>query len=989
MSQYASMESPMASRRFRTLTVFCCAVALVAPLATSAAAQAQPAAAKIPLDYPAYDTYALVRGTTISDDGRYAAYVLMPEDGDPTLVIHDFSGGADLREPRGTAPRFSADSHTLVYTLRAPNDEIRKAVLANKKPSEYPPNGLGIVDLMTGKTTTIDLVKSVAVPRDAGNATIAYARATPTPLPSGVKPSASPIASATPSAPTTTTAAASPAPSPSATAPDDLHKKADGTELVIRDLATAHEITIAHVDEYAVSHDGAYVAYATQSKDGKNDALWIRASGSGSDLVRLSLGSGHYRALTFAPKSETLAFASDAATFADPAPRYAYFVVDAAASAAPALVPVIASGAAGLPPGWSPSTAATPAFSKDTRYLYVGTAPAPTPVPSGTPTPLPVDIWNWHDVDLQSVQRHDADDERKRTYRAAIDLQAHTVAQLGTPGVRDVETTLDPGVTFALGLDTSPYRRAASWRYDRADLYAISLIDGTRQPIVRAVRDEAFFAPTGRFVASYDAHKRAWYATRLRDGKRVDLTTKLHVPFYDELDDHPDDPPPYAFQGWLDGDRAALVSDRYDVWAIDPETGNARALTMGHGRKAKVRYSLHQLDPDATSFSSNSPILAEGLDDATKDRELATIAIDPATHAIAMRTFVREPKAFATFVRARYATRFVTGEASFAHPFNLYASSAIGEPLAVLSDANPQLASVRMGTERLISYTSRTGTPLRGILFEPEPDGSHVKRPMLVYFYERFTDDFHTMPFTTPGPGTSPNLLRYVSHGYDVFVPDIAYRNGHPGESAYDCIMPGVDVAIAAGHADPKRIGIAGHSWAAYQIAYLITRTNRFRAAEAGAAVANMTSAYGGIRLESGVVREAQYEVGQSRIGATPWDRPDLYLENSALFHIKNVHTPYLTIANDMDGAVPFLQGIEFFTALRRLDKEAYLFEFDGEAHNLVKRENQKYWTVHLDEFFDHFLLGTPEPAWMTNGVDFLHRGERDVRSVFGEKPER
>ena len=702
--------------------------------------------------------------------------------------------------------------------------------------------------------------------------------------------------------------------------------------------------------------------------------------------MRVSLGTGHYRALTFAPKSESLAFASDATTFGAAAPSYAYYVVDAAASAtATPLVAVAAAGTAGLPSGWAPSSATTPAFSKDTRYLYVGTASAPTPVPSGTPTPLPVDIWNARDVDLQSVQRHDADQERKRSYTAAVDLQSHTVAQLGSPDMRDVTTTLDPGATFALGTDDGPYRRAASWQYDRSDLYALTLATGARRRIAHAVRDDAHLAPTGRFVATYDAHARVWYATRLSDGRRVDLTSKLHVPFYDELDDHPDDPPPYAFQGWLDGDRAALVRDRYDVWSIDPSTGEAHALTMGLGRKQRIRFSLHELDPDATSFSSATPILAEGLDDATKDRELWTISFDAISQVPTMHAFARVAKAFQTFARARNATRLVTGETSFAQPFNLYASAAVGDPLVAISDANPQMANVRTGTERLISYRSRTGTPLRGILFEPTPDGSHAKRPMLVYFYERFSDDLHQMLFTQPGPGTSPNLLRYVSHGYVVFVPDVAYRNGHPGQSAYDCIMPGVDAAIAAGNVDPHRVGIAGHSWAAYQIAYLITRTNRFRAAEAGAAVTNMTSAYGGIRLESGVVREAQYEVGQSRIGATPWDRPDLYLENSALFHVRDVHTPYLTIANDSDGAVPFVQGIEFFTALRRLDKEAYLFEFDGEDHNLVKRENQKYWTVHLDEFFDHFLLGTPTPAWMTQGVDFLHRGQRDVRSLYNE----
>ena len=982
----ASFSASLVSRTRNALGFFALVVACEAAPAL--------AAGTIALDYPAYDAYNAIVGTTISDDGRYAAYVLMPQDGDPTLVIHDFSKGTDVREARGTAPHFTADAKALVYTVRAPNDELRKARREHKKPADMPPSGLGIVDLATGAVTIVDRVKSVVVPKDAGFDTIAYVRGTPAPGSPSPAPTTSPTAAsiATPIAALTSapspqpSSSASPAASPSASAtPDDLHKKQDGSELVIREIPNGAETNIPHVDGYAVSHDGAYVAYAIASKAGKTDGIEIYGSQKHGLAGAQSAGPGHYRALAFAQRSEMLAYASDAATFANPAPRYAYYVVDPTApSIATSPEAILAAGAAGLPQGWAPSALATPAFSKDARYLYVGTAPAPTPVPSGTPEPIPVDIWNYHDIDLQSVQRHDAEKERARTYLAAIDLTHRTVAQIETLGVREATKTLEPGATFALGIDTTPYRRAGSWKFLRADLYAIALADGTRRRIVTSLRDdEPSFAPTGQYVATYDEKKRTWFSTRLSDGKRVDLTSALRVPFYDELDDHPDYPPPYEFQGWLDGDRAALVADRYDVWAIDPATGRARNLTNGIGRRRHVRFKLEQLDSDATSFDSRTPILVQGLDDRTKDNELWTITTTPGGTRV--HEFARVAKAIVGFARARHAERFIATERAFGDPANLYASAALGDTLAVISDSNPQMARYRTGTERLISYRSRTGIPLRGILFEPTPDGSHAKRPMLVYFYERFTDELHQMPFTTPGPGTSPNLLRYVSHGYVVFVPDIAYRTGHPGQSAYDCIMPGVDAAIVAGNVDPKRIGIAGHSWAAYQIAYLITRTNRFRAAEAGAAVANMTSAYGGIRLESGVVREIQYEVAQSRMGATPWDRPDLYLENSALFHVRNVRTPYLTIANDLDGAVPWEQGIEFFTALRRLDKEAYLFEFDGEDHNLRNRENQKYWTVHLDEFFDHFLLGTPKPDWMTHGVDFLHRGQRNVHSLFGE----
>ena len=324
-------------------------------------------------------------------------------------------------------------------------------------------------------------------------------------------------------------------------------------------------------------------------------------------------------------------------------------------------------------------------------------------------------------------------------------------------------------------------------------------------------------------------------------------------------------------------------------------------------------------------------------------------------------------------------------EESFRDPRDLWASDATFSGPVRVTNADPQIAGYRWGTERIISYHDAKGKPLRAILLLPDGYRRGQRLPTLVYFYERWVDQFHT--FYTPRPGY-PTISRYVSHGYAVLLPDVWYTAGHPGASAVDCIDAAVDAAEKLGVVDPARLGIAGHSWAAYQINYLLTQTHRFRAAEAGAAVTNMTSAYGGIRLESGNVREGQYEYGQSRIGATPWDRPDLYLENSGLFHIRSITTPYLTMHNDADGAVPVEQGIEFITAMRRLGKVAYLFSFNGKDHNLrdtpADRDDLKYWAVVFDQWFDHWLQDAPRPAWF-DGVDYLDRGETDVRALYGE----
>jgi dipeptidyl aminopeptidase/acylaminoacyl peptidase len=135
-----------------------------------------------------------------------------------------------------------------------------------------------------------------------------------------------------------------------------------------------------------------------------------------------------------------------------------------------------------------------------------------------------------------------------------------------------------------------------------------------------------------------------------------------------------------------------------------------------------------------------------------------------------------------------------------------------------------------------------------------------------------------------------------------------------------------------------------------------------------------MFSAYGGIRWGSGLPRQFQYEHGQSRIGGTPWDAPLKYLENSPVFMADRVQTPLLMIHNDQDDAVPWYQGVEYFLALRRLEKEVYLLNYNGQPHNLTNRAAARDFSVRMFQFFEHHLKGKPAPEWMTKGVPFIDR---------------
>jgi dipeptidyl aminopeptidase/acylaminoacyl peptidase len=246
---------------------------------------------------------------------------------------------------------------------------------------------------------------------------------------------------------------------------------------------------------------------------------------------------------------------------------------------------------------------------------------------------------------------------------------------------------------------------------------------------------------------------------------------------------------------------------------------------------------------------------------------------------------------------------------------------------------------------------------------------------MIVYIYERLSDNLHR--FVAPGPGTSINPSYYASNGYLVLMPDIVYTVGYPGQSALKCVLPAIQAVADQGILDEGAVGIQGHSWGGYQIAYMVTQTNRFKAAAAGAPVSDMVSAYDGIRWGTGLPRQFQYERTQSRIGGSLWQYPTRFLENSPIFQADRVQTPLLMLHNDADDAVPWYQGIEYYLALRRLGKEAYLFNYPGEPHGLRRRADQKDYTVRMQQFFDHHLKGAAKPAWMEKGIPYLDRDRK------------
>jgi dienelactone hydrolase len=609
-------------------------------------------------------------------------------------------------------------------------------------------------------------------------------------------------------------------------------------------------------------------------------------------------------------------------------------------------------------------------FTRDGSAVLFGTAPTPLDsIPADSLADKAIfDLWHWQDERLQPQQRVESRRDRIRSwvtiYHPAIDRHV----QLANDTLRNVSVSEDGRI--AVATTSLPYAVEAMWGDSKHDVYLIDARTGRRTQLVRGVRfgGGAQLSPSARYVTWFDSGQ--WNAWDVAAGRRISITAGIPVRLDQETWDTPSPPAPWGLGGWTKDDESVLVYDRYDIWQVDPSGRRApRVLTDSAGRKSGLVFRVVDLDPEQRYFDRNEVLLLRTFNDVTKAAGFYEDRLGASTPP---RPILMENRMFGTPKKAARATQYLVTRQTFREAPDLYSGPSL-DRLTRISDANPQLKDFAWGTAQIVRWRSNDGIPLAGILYKPDGFDPAKKYPMVVYFYEQMSDNLHQQDMSYPRNTVKP--AHYVSNGYLVFFPDIAYVKGYPGESALKSIVPGVQMLLDSGFVKEDGVGLSGQSWGGYQAAYIITRTNMFSAAFSGAPVANMTSAYGGIRWQTGIARPFQYETGQSRIGGSLWEYPFRYIENSPLFAADRVETPLLIMHNDADGAVPWYQGIEMFVALRRLGKEVYLLNYNDDGHNPRKRANQRDVAMRMKQFFDHHLAGAPAPEWMRRGIPFLQKG--------------
>lgn len=894
------------------------------------------------LDHTSFDNWKGVTNHSFSRNGEWGAFSVNPQEGDGVLTFYSVKGDTRIDLPRGYNPSFSADGKWGVALIKPLFSQTRDAKIKGKKDFDLPQDTLAIVNLSDRSVRKIANVTAYKIGEEGGE-WVAFTSCDTAYI-----------------------------------SPKDLADKKSGKPMIVSSLSGGDQKVTKWVEGYTFSKDGKSLAF--NMKKAESDTVSTDGVGLISlpekSFVLLDRDKKFYSTPVFDENGKQLAYTASSDTVATGTKHAAIYCADLHK---PMHAPVEYNLSFKDSQGneLRPNQYTLPKFSYNGKRLIggVGKVIAPDDTTRYDFETAELDIWRWDAPYTPPQEKDGLQQTIERNFPVVIDLASGSAMLVDD---NPLSTVLEPDRwdgDYAVIIDPTEEKISQQWTYfANADLKVKNLKNGALKEIAKCYFDDGSVSPGDKYaVWFYGKH---YFTANLATGEVRNITENLNVPVWDESDDHPSPPYPFGDPFWSEGDKEVLVYDKYDIWALDPAgVREPVCITGGEGRKRNIRFRYHNTDKDIRYVTPGDVMLLDVFDYTDKYNGLATLKYSPKGGKPAVDML--NEYSYTQVKKAKDAPVYSWQKANFSTSPDIWVSRGIQFLNArQLSDANPQMKDYRWGTARLVKWTAYDGKESEGVLYVPDDIDPNKKYPMLSVFYETGSEDLYRH-YTMEPSWSWVNYPFYVSRGYVIFVPDIHYTPGIPGESCYNYVCSGVEeMCRRYPWIDKDRIGIDGQSWGGYQTAYLITRTNMFACAGSGAPVSNMTSAFGGIRWESGDSRQAQYEVGQSRIGRNLWEAPELYIYNSPVFHADRVETPLLIMHNDGDGAVPWYQGIEYFMALRRLQKPVWMLQYNGEAHNIRQRKNRKDITVRLQQFFDHYLKGDPMPKWMKEGVPMERKGQ-------------
>ncbi len=921
-------------RQIRVLTSLTILIALVLPLAGTTAQESN---GKRPLPIDDYGRWRSITSVALSDDGRWFAWAYSKREADDTLYVRDLGSEAEYTYliPRASGAAFSDNGAWLVCMQTVPWKQKEK-LEEEKKPV---PQTAYLLNLATGDTLVWDNTASFAFSESSSHFAVR-------------------------------------------TRKSDRGAEHDGTDLILYHLNEGWEELIGGVSDFEFNDGGSLLAWTVDAADSDGNGLYLMRLESGRRLA-LDNARREYARMTWDEDGTALAVlgGKEKKGFEEKENVLLAFTgLDG--SDPPVRHELDPADRDGWPEGLVISEKGTITFNADATRVFFGLKeqerdPDADDEDEGEADegedkaeedededPIAdVDIWHWADEQIQSVQMIRATRDRNRTWRAVFNLEARSFFRLTDDEMRDINLTRDG--RWGIGSDPTPY--ISDWEESRADYYRVDIDTGERTLMFRGQGRTLGLSPDSQhFLYWKDGH--VWDYV-IATGETLNLTAGAPVSFVDETYDHPGIVPPYRGLQWVEGGEAIILAHRYDLWLQPLDGSPASCLTGGTGAEQEIQFRYLQTDPEERFVDLSEPILLTAYGQWTKKAGFYRLRRGR------LQQLIFDDCRFGRARKAAEADRFLYTIETFERFPDYHVSGGDFDDPVRLTDANPQLAEYTWGHSILFEYTNADGVRLQGWLGVPETRREGERLPMLVNYYEKNSQNLHR--FQTPGYRGSPNLGGYLSNGYLIMQPDVHFRTRTTHSDMMECVEAALRRVIEMGYADPDRIAVHGHSFSGQGSAYIATHSTMFRAIVYGAGATNLVSDFNQLWKSAGT-NQHRYDIyGQGRFGANIFDDLDLYIEQSAVYHARDMNTPLLILHGTADGSVEWLQAVEFYNALRFNDKPVILLSYPGAGHGLRKHENQLDFQRRARAFLDHHLKDAPAPEWMISGRRFIDKPEK------------
>ncbi len=884
-----------------------------------------------------YGKWQSIGATELSPNGEWIAYQLSVQEDNDSLFVLNRKTNTLYKLPFGSQPQFSKNNQWLAYRIGLPFKEAEKLREQNK-PQE---SNMGILNLANGQKEIIKNINRFGFSRN-GRFLAVYVNA-------------------------------------------PKENKDKGSVLLLRNLQDSSTHTIGNVTDFAFNKNSDYLAYIVESANIAGNSVELLKLDTYS-LQVIASDTLKFSKLGWQKEGEGLSFFK---TYKDEKYEEENAIVYSYTDLykVPKLSLFNPAGRKGFPANMRVFNESNLTLSDDMQTVFFGLKawtpkpkkedkkPADSAKGKNTDTTklatlkpakadeklAAVDIWHWKDTEIQPRQKVTFSQDKNASYLSAWNATDNTFFRIAREDTPDALLSGDQ--KYVITSTDKKYK--PSFREDFADFYLTEVKTGFQQLLFEKSLDGFYTGPRsspgGKYL--YYFKDKNWFTYDIATRQTTNLTQNSKTAFWDIRDDHPASRPPVGMGGWSKNDKEIYLYDEYDVWAFSPDGKSSRKLT--NGDKDEIRYRINRLDFEELYIDDAAPIYLSAYGDKSKKFGYAVYQNGK------MESLVFEGLNISRLSKAKDANVFSYIKQDYHLSPELYAGDNFSNDRKI-TGTNPQQQDYYWGKSQLISYTNKNGKKMQGALFYPAGYDAGKKYPMIVYIYELLSNTVHN--YTNPSQRSAYNTTNFTTNGYFVFRPDIVYETNDPGMSAVNCVVPAVNEVLKTGMIDANKVGLMGHSWGAYQTAFLVTQTELFKAACAGAPLTDLISMSLSIYWNSGTPDQKIFETSQGRFDGPWYERTDAHIRNSPMFNATKIKAPLLVAFGDKDGAVDWHQGIEMYGTMRRMEKPHVMLVYADENHGLAKKENQIDYQKRQREWFDHYLLGKPAEKWITDGVSYLDK---------------